>query len=416
MIKLEGGGRFTAAAVSQGLLSGGSLAVTIVLTRMLGLEGFGVVALVLLGAGFAAGLVQALAVQPFLSLGPRATRPGRAAALVLIAAGISVSAGLVAAVVTPQLVGVSPFCAFFAVLARAAAPAFRALAFGRGRLLGALVVDASGGFGALAAVWIIASFTGWTIEAALCGLTVGGLVGALVTARGTELAPGRRRLTASLARSWRDGRWLALTQGFSWLGTGRVHIAAAGLLGPAAVGALRAAQALIGALGVALQALELYLPHGARIARRRGEIGTWTVRWSLWSSGAMLVMSSALWAFGVPLARLLAASEKDAQLTLDALVVLALLPAIGAITGVVSVALRAVGATRTIAACYTVTALLSAAIAGPLVSNFGLFGAASGLVLGQLFYAALLCASSRSSLGPSTVQKLVCVTTGHMGA
>ncbi|MEL6714671.1 MAG: hypothetical protein AAFP86_12895, partial [Planctomycetota bacterium] len=249
------------AVLAQGVASGGGFLTTLVLARTLGLEDFGRVALVLLGAGFAAGLVQALGVQPFLSLGERARRPGRAAALVAVTAAVALLAAAVALAAAPAWVGASALPAALAVGARAAAPAARALSFGTGRRALAVGVDALVGFGGLAAALAAARFLGPGVDAALLGLGIGAALAcglALVSTVGRSASPRRaelepRRVGAALRRSWRTGRWLALTQALSWLGTGSVHVAAAGALGPASVGALRAAQALVGAAGVLLQ-------------------------------------------------------------------------------------------------------------------------------------------------------------------
>ncbi|MEO0662254.1 MAG: hypothetical protein AAFZ87_12000, partial [Planctomycetota bacterium] len=67
---------------------------------------------------------------------------------------------------------------------------------------------------------------------------------------------------------------------------------------------------------------------------------------------------------------------------------------------------------RAIPGAYAASALCAASTAPPLVLELGVVGAALALVLGQLVYAALLV----RAWGARTSQKLVCVTTGHIGA
>ncbi|MEL6427869.1 MAG: hypothetical protein AAFR54_01745, partial [Planctomycetota bacterium] len=299
----------TLAVLAQGVASSGGFATTLVLARTLGLEDFGRVALVLLGAGFAAGLVQALGVQPFLSLGDRAQRPARPAALVVVTVVVALLAAAIASAAAPVWTGAGALPAALAVGARAAAPAARALSFGTGRRALAVWVDALVGFGGLAGALAAARVLGPGVDAALLGLGGGAALAcalALVSTAGgvrraRPAAVNRRRVGAALERSWRTGRWLALTQALSWFGTGTVHVAAAGALGPAAVGALRAAQALVGAAGVLLQALELALPRAAAEARARGGLRAWVRTAGLRAALGMALLGGVLAALAGPL-------------------------------------------------------------------------------------------------------------------
>lgn len=64
-------------------------------------------------------------------------------------------------------------------------------------------------------------------------------------------------------RQWRSGRWLAGTGLMQWIAGNSALIMIAGLLGPTAVGGLRAAQSILGVLNIGREAIENFLPQQA---------------------------------------------------------------------------------------------------------------------------------------------------------
>ncbi|MEL6716860.1 MAG: hypothetical protein AAFP86_24000, partial [Planctomycetota bacterium] len=161
------------------------------------------------------------------------------------------------------------------------------------------------------------------------------------------------------------------------------------------------------------QALELALPRAAAEARARGALRAWVRAASLRAGFVAAALGAALAAFAGPLTAIATASAAEAALAREALLVLVCGPALAAVTCVVSVGFRAAGdRVGAIPAAYAASAVSAAVAAPPLVQHLGVLGAALALVLGQLAYAALLV----RAWGARTSQKLVCVTTGHIGA
>ncbi len=379
-----------AALISQGVASGGQFLVTLVLVRTLGLSDFGVLAAVLILAGYGAGLVQAVCAQPFLSLPPGKGLGRASLALGLVIGG---AAGLIASALAhafgSSAYGLSAPLAGGLVAARSLVPMARAFAHSDGRVRSLVAVDSIGAFGALGLLLVQGAEVG-----------IAGAAAALATASGAACALGLLScplprpdgpLAEPVKRLWRSGRWLALNQVFSWMGTGGVHGAVLLHLGPTAVGALRLAQTVVGLPLAALQALDLALPKAARAALNRGQLGGWVRRVSLGALGFFGLFGAALTLTAGWLVDGILRPQAGGPLAVEALAWLAFLPAIAALTGVQHVGFRAREDTRSIFVSYAASSVVVGLCAGFLVPSFGIAGAAAGLLGGQALFAAGLC-------------------------
>lgn len=395
------------AFLSQGIASSGNFAASVLLVRALGLEGFGTLSLALIVAAYAAGLGQALICQPLLSLAPKvegSLRRDRARDAVWMAAGLgTVLAAFVCAAwwggralgADPDALGLSPLaCAAFVAL-RTAAPVLRGALFALERGPMTIAFDSIGSWGVCAlllwpnegvevlpggALWFLVMASGAACALALVGLR---------DIRSGPL-PGR----VALLRHWASGRWLAANQVLSWVGTGGFLGATAFVLGPVGVGAIRAAQSLVGVLLVACQALELAQPARAAAALR-GEGALGLRRWVDAQGRRLLVVFVGLGAALALAAPWLLGTlfpDVDRALAGAALVGLAWLPVAAALTGLLQVGFRALEDTRPIFFAYAASSILSGAIALPLVKAFGLMGAAWGLTGTQGLFTLLLAA------------------------
>ena len=404
------------AFLSQGIASSGNFAASVLLVRALGLEGFGTLSLALIVAGYAAGLSQALICQPLLSLAPKVEgelRQGRARDAVWMAAGLGavltalVSAawlGARAAGADLEALGLGPLGCAALVGLRTAAPVLRGALYtlGRGRMT--IAFDGVGSWGVCAlllfpggeaamlpgmALWVIVAASG-----AACALALVGLC----DIRGGPL-PGR----VALLRHWASGRWLAANQVLSWVGTGGFLGATAFVLGPVGVGAIRAAQSLVGVALVACQALELALPARAASALQgAGPLGL--RRWVDAQGRRLLILFTSLGAvlaLAAPWLLSVLFPDVDRALAGSALVALAWLPVAAALTGLLQIGFRAIEDTRPIFFAYAASSITSGALALPLVQTFGLMGAAWGLTgtqgLFTLLLAALFARSTRQA-------------------
>lgn len=395
------------AFLSQGIASSGNFVAAVLLVRALGLEGFGVLSLALIVAGYAAGLGQALVCQPLLSLVPKVQgerQVGRVRDALWIASGLGIGLSFLVYVwwfaarglgADLDSLGLSPLGCAALVGLRAIAPTVRGALFALGRGPQTVAFDVVGAWG----VCFLLSWPGSGAEvlpgtalgylALSCGAACAlGLIGLRDTIKGP--LPGR----VALLRHWSSGRWLAANQVLSWVGTGGFLGATALVLGPIGVGAIRAAQSLVGVLLVACQALELVLPARAAGALRasgvRGLKGWVDVQGrrlllSFVALGAALALA-APWLLG------LLFPDVDRALAGSALVGLAWLPVAAALTGLLQVGFRALEDTRPIFLAYAASSIVSGALALPLVKGFGLMGAAWGLTGTQGLFTLLLAA------------------------
>ncbi len=404
------------AFVSQGIASSGNFVTAVLLVRALGLEGFGALSLGLIVAGYAAGLGQALVCQPLLSLAPKVEgerRRGRVRDALWIAAGLGAALSLLALTgwfaalalgAELDSLGLNPLACALLVGLRTAAPTLRGALFALGRARFTVAFDTIGSWGVCALLaWprggaeILPGAALWFMTLG-CGVACAlALIGLRDIGRGP--VPGR----VALLRHWGSGRWLAANQVLSWVGTGGFLGATALVLGPVGVGAIRAAQSLVGVLLVACQALELALPARAAGALRTSGV-TGLRRWVDAQGRRMLVSFVALGgalAMAAPWLLGTLFPDVDRALAGSALVGLAWLPVAAALTGLLQVGFRALEDTRPIFFAYATSSLISGALALPLVKAFGLMGAAWGLTgtqgLFTLLLAALFARSTRAA-------------------
>ncbi|MEM8712840.1 MAG: hypothetical protein AAGG01_17960 [Planctomycetota bacterium] len=393
------------AFVGQGLQSGGSFVATMLLLRVLGLGAFGELGLLLILAGYGAGLVQALVAQPLLSLGPLVSREERLGyvrdafamgAFLAIALGVCAGAGVAALAASGRDVTMAAPAAGGLVALRSCQPAIRAALHTLERTRWTPAYDAMAPWCACALL-LGGVVPDGDVGRALTILSASAALAVLFGAAGLW-SLGLRFLpsTESLRRHWDSGRWLAGTQALSWVGTGSLHATTAVVLGAAGVGAIRAAQSVVGAVLVVAQALELALPSKAAAAFQRGgevELDHWCRTTARACAGVFLAVGSVLiWVAPPCIERWMGASSEMAS---EAFLGLAWLPVATVVGIVVQVRLRVTRQTRGIFAAYAASSVMSAALAVPLVAKLGVLGAALGLTAGQVLFTVLLLAARR---------------------
>lgn len=387
------------AFLAQATSSSGRFALTILLVRTLGLERFGVVAVALLACGYAAGLVQALVAQPMLSIATGrapSSRTRRAildaaiwsAAVVAGALGLA-ACGAAFAMKMPELA--AP--AALVVASQAFYVALRARSFADESKGHVVATDFAVSWGSVLFVAMVPV----GVAPAMWSVAAGGVLActlALGVARPRRVP--LRRLVAIDRRLWRSGRWLVGTQVSSWLGTGGVQAATLAYLGPLGIGALRAAQSVVGAALALVQALELALPARAARACATGELHAWTRR-TMRDVSMPLAVGGLAVALGSPWIAGVVFGPSSAAIA-PVLAILAALPALASVTSVLQVGRRALEDTRPILTCYVVAAVLALVAAVPVVDAAGVRGAAAVLVGQQALFAVLLLRSSRADV------------------
>jgi O-antigen/teichoic acid export membrane protein len=243
---------------------------TILLARSLGLETFGLYAMIWVSVYLAMSLQLGLIVSPMMSIGSKET--GRAAdayfTVMLVHQALYVTAAaavifgilIVMAGSTRQLAGVG-LPAAIAAATYLSQDFLRRYLFARRRPSAVLAIDIVNQglkLGALALLWQAGLMS---IHNALWA----GAGAAAVSTLGGLFLSGPHRWQRAMfrdatARQWRSARWLVLTATGQWVVGYSGVLVTAGLFGPKIVGALRATQSLLAMMNVIREALENILP------------------------------------------------------------------------------------------------------------------------------------------------------------
>lgn len=266
--------------LDQGAVSGFGFLAGIVTARLIGVEAFGRFALVLIVAGFAQGLHNAVVTAPLMTLAGSVRGPSRyAGSIVGGTVLLSAVLALGVAAVLAAYFGLRGQAVPTALVAAAAALTLaqnlqltaRRLLFAFGGGGTALLMDAVRAIG-----FVLALAVAWLIGVALDAAEVVGLLAfsAVVTALpvlATRAAACRRRpLAVAARRHWRMARWLLPVVLVTFGQEQLIWILAGGALGDEALGGLRAAQYLVGLVLLILAATENVVPTRASQAYDAG--------------------------------------------------------------------------------------------------------------------------------------------------
>ncbi len=259
--------------LDQGAVSGFGFLAGIAAARLIDMEGFGRFALVLIVAGFAQGLHNALVTAPLMTLAGSVRDPARYAAAVgagalVLAAGLAIGvAGALALYFSArgEAVPVDLVTAAGALtLAQNLQLTARRLLFAYDGGGTALAMDL-----ARAALFPLAVALLWAggipLDAArlVALLALTAFLTTLPAFLGRAADPGRRRLAAAASRHWQMARWLLPVVLVTFGQEQLVWILAGGVLGDEALGGLRASQYLVGLVLLMLAATENVVPTGA---------------------------------------------------------------------------------------------------------------------------------------------------------
>ncbi len=276
------------ALADQAVISAVNFLTGVLLARYLGLEGFGQFTLAWLAVLFVSALQHATIIAPMMSIGPKqsaAELPAYYGAVILQQAVFSFFAFMVllAAATASSLLFPDWSLGSLGLPLACAAVAFqcqdflRRYLFARGRPAQAFINDAVRYLGQLAVlIWLFWSFPEqrhsesalWVIAGTAAAAA---FLGIFLVER---IAWAPEALRATAVRHWRFSRWLAGSAVLQWVTANLFLLAAGALLGTAAVGALRAAQTLLGPCNILFQGLENVVParaawhfqHGGRAA------------------------------------------------------------------------------------------------------------------------------------------------------
>jgi O-antigen/teichoic acid export membrane protein len=269
----------------QGMVSGANFASNIVLARALGLRAFGEYSLAWMVVVFSCVVQDALIVHPMLTLGPKQAPGDRpryfgtvisfsaftALAMFLVILGLAQAGGALA--LLPGL-GQCALPLAGATSAFLLQNVLRYYFFTRSRPVAAFRCDAFSYFGKLLALLVLAGTAGLSVERALtvsCLASAGAVAVSLFSLG--EVRCDSRVFLSVAARHWHFGKWLAGSALVRWVDSDWYTWMAGGLLGIAAVGALRAAQNISNLLQLFFMGLEsVVTPRAAGIYHERGRL------------------------------------------------------------------------------------------------------------------------------------------------
>lgn len=262
------------ALADQTLVSGVNFLTGILLARYLGIEEFGRYTLVWMSVLFVNSLQHAMINSPMMSIGPKqpdAEAPAYYGAIIVqqIVFSCVVFSSLFASVYWSgamfpewQVEGLALPLAL-AALAFLFQDFLRRYFFTRSRHSVAFVIDAIRYGGQIVVLfWLFAIFKGNVDSAQV--LWVIAIMAALSALAGTffveRVAISAKALKATAVRHWHFSKWLTGSSLMQWTSGNFFLISAGTLLGPTAVGAIRAAQNLIGITHILFQGLENVVP------------------------------------------------------------------------------------------------------------------------------------------------------------
>ena len=398
------------AYVDQALVSGVNFLTAIVLARALGLQEFGRFSLIWMVVQFLNTLQSSLVIVPMMSIGPLQTETDRAAydgailvqqgllSLVLVG-GLWLLGGL-ASMLGGSAFGVwlpqgmlEPLNAILwpllaVVLGCQWQECLRRLFFSRehpGKALLNDVVSYLGQFAVLLSLLAAAGLPGIPPLTMITVLwVIAGSSGVAVAVGLLMLGPIQIDLTtirSVCARHWRFSRWLLASGMLQWLSASYLILTAGWVLGAAAVGAIKAAQSLIGLTHVLFNGLSNIVP--IRLGQALTRQGFDAMEHTLWrisltgGSITAALMIPAMF-FAEPLLALVyGADYGEFGWVLRVFVAVYLLMFL---IQQMSFGLRALECTRPIFIGYLLTALVSVLFAGALVERGGIAGVMWGMV------------------------------------
>ncbi|KMO40183.1 hypothetical protein VQ02_08280 [Methylobacterium variabile] len=403
-------GRALLSLLDQGAVSGFGFLAGIAAARLIDMEAFGRLALVLIVAGFAQGLHNALVTAPLMTLAGTVRSPARYAAAVN-AGALVLAAGLA--------LGVAGTLALYFALRGEAVPVGLVTAAGALTLaqnlqltVRRLLFAYDGGAVALAmdlaraAAFPVAVAGLWAAGIPLNAtrlvelLAVTAFATTLPVLAGRAARPGRRPLATAARRHWQMARWLLPVVLVTFGQEQLVWLLAGGALGDEALGGLRASQYLVGIVVLMLAATENVVPTGAGRAYEAG--GEPALR------AYLLGVTRRL---GVPVGLLLALAAGPAELWLrlvfgapyvpfaPCLRWLALGVAFIFLRDMVAQIFRARRRTDVIFRAFAISFAVSLALVQPLIGRYGAAGAAAVVAIAHgASLLALLAALGRAAL------------------
>ncbi len=398
--------------MDQALVSGSNFITGVLIARALGLEGFGIFALIWLIAVFIQNIQHAIINTPLLTYGAQANardRPTVLGAVItrqLVFSGASTLLTFVTMVATMAVQEIPNIGMAAALSACIAATQwqdfFRRLYFTVDKPAFATLIDAVRYAGQPLIILTLLAFSTDTLTVTtvlwITALTAGlSCLAALFSLPRIE-APGPE-FNAINDLHWEFGKWMAGTAILQWIALNIFTLLSGALLGPAYAGALKATQSLLGVLHIPFFALDNFLPsRGTKALQSSGREGLQKLLTSYLLFGTVAVLGVALVFFVAPAFWLGMVFGEDFTTHADILRWYGLVYVFYFINLVYRFGLRILEKTQAIFVGYVAAVGVLAVVAYPLLLNFGLAGAVFGLAAVPLIHLAVLYPGYRKAL------------------
>lgn len=382
------------ALADQAMVSAANFATGIILARFLGLEEFGRFTLVWMLVLFVNAIQRAVIVSPMMSIGPNdSEEPAYYGAVgvqqIVFGAGTFAlvwgTAAAAAAVFPDWRISGLAFPLACTSVACQSQEFLRRNFFTRGRGGAAFATDALRYLGQLAILlWL---FSTAQMDSARALWTIATLAGLAAISFLPFLGPvawQAETIRAVTARHWQSGRWLVGSAIMQWTSGQFFFIVAGATLGVSAVGALRAAQSIMGVLNVLFRGLEnVVQPRAAQLYRGKNTRALVSYLWRITRWGGLLTVVIAAIAAVAPeywleLAYGAEFARYDFLLRWYALIYVITFLAVPCGNG-----LRTLEAAENIFWAYVTATVFSLIFAYPLIAFFELKGAIIGILFSQ---------------------------------
>lgn len=259
------------ALADQAMVSGTNFLIGILLVRHLGVEQYGTFVLLWMIVQFCNSIQNAVIVSPMLSIGPKISAGEQtyyysAATILQFSSMLLVPLGLFLAIATPKAWlpdWLNPdyfiplaVCAFIVQLQDYA----RRYLFANEKYSAAFALDFIAYPGQLVTVTVLLRQMP-SVEIALWGIVIAMTISVLLAVKLVRFRPVTMSYAKNtLQRHWKMSRWLLGSVILQWFSGNYFLIASGAILGPIAVGSIRAAQNLLGVTHIFFQGLENIVP------------------------------------------------------------------------------------------------------------------------------------------------------------
>lgn len=395
----------------QALVSGGNFLIAVVLTNFLGLEQYGLFALVWMGVLFCSSLHQALVIAPMMTIGAKQKIKYRRQYLtitfvqnfvfIVLATLFTFIVANLSNLLFPEW-NVSEFSIELSsvVFAFLLNDYFRKYFFLINKVSAALVLDALN---------YILQFSGIYLLYYFDVLTVSNVIGIIALSLLISQSLGffyhpigkfdMRLFYVIVGKHWYFSRWLGGTAILTWLSSNYFILAAGTIIGTEAVGAIRMAQTVIGVMTVLFLAFENIIPPKASaIYSAEGKAALLKYLKSMSAFGSVIAGAFLLLIFiGAEQILELLYQPEDVQYAyvLRGFAILNLFIFIGF---PLRYLLRTLEKTRPIFIAYVISAVFSLLSANYVIDTFGLNGVVVGLIATQAITLAYYFISIRRDL------------------